>query len=638
MIISENKQDVQISGNFKTSGFKIQASSKAFDILSSNIYTHKVRAVVREISCNAVDSHKAAGTTAPIKVHLPTTLEPHFAVRDYGTGLSDEDVREIFTTYFCSTKTSSNDFVGALGLGSKSPFCLVDSFTVTSFYNGAKSLYSCYRDENGEPQVALLTIEDTDEFNGVEVSLSVENNLIQEFADEAAYVYQYFDQMPNINKQSVVDHIHEYRNKIVLDTEDVCVMNWGGWHSVKAVMGGVAYDIPDSLENHNFTGYLKFKMGEISFDAGRESLSLDEKTVNAIKAKFETVKEKLREAVIDTINSEPTPFLKAKKSMEMTSAPGIKTADLITFELPKTTTSMEYYSKTSSWRRSAVDKGETTTLPLGKNVRYFRHKPRFSTRIKEYLKDTNSGTIVLLTDKQIAETNIDLDVLEDLETEIPKIERVTHSGRSYQKQAGVMFYNGSTSSWKSSTRWDEANDFPNEEKVYVEIHRNEPVESSFKKIELVHSLGITVYGVKKAFMKTKAFKTDNWIELDEYMNKCYKKMVDETVFDADLSDWGHREIRGHLVAARRDGHKFDCETVNNFLDKNDLLSCIKNGNLRRIAATFYWEIKEDKGLDKAMEDVIMKHPMIEFFEVGYGKDRKVGQKVLADYINRKECA
>ena len=637
MIINETKQDVAVCGNFKTSGFKIQASSKAFDILSSNIYTHKVRAVVREISCNAVDSHKAAGTNTPIKVHLPTTLEPHFAVRDYGTGLSDEDVREIFTTYFCSTKTSSNDFVGALGLGSKSPFCLVDSFTVTSFYNGAKSLYSCYRDENGEPQVALLTTEDTDEFNGVEVSLSVENNLIQEFADEAAYVYQYFDQMPNINKQSVVDHIHEYRNKIILDTEDVCVINWGGWHSVKAVMGGVAYDIPDILETYNFTGYLKFKMGEISFDAGRESLSLDEKTINAIKVKFEVVKEKLREAVIDTINSEPTAFLKAKKSMEMTSAPGIKTADLITFELPKTTTSIEYYAKTSSWRRSAVDKGETTALPLGKNVRYFRHKPRFSTRIKEYLKDSNGGTIVLLTDEQIVETQVDLDILEDLETEIPKIERVTRSGRSYQKQAGVMFYNGSTS-WKSSNRWEEATDIPTGEKVYVEIHRNEPVGSSFSKIELAESMGITVYGVKKVFMNSKAFKTGNWIELDEYMNKCYKKMVDETVFDADLSDWGHRDIRDDLVAARRSGHEFDCEIVNNFFDKNDLLSSVKNDNLRKIAAIFNWEIKEDKGLDRAIEDVIMNHPMIEFFEIGYSQNKEKGRKVLADYLNRKECA
>ena len=634
MIINETKQDVAVCGSFKTSGFKIQASSKAFDILSSNIYTHKVRAVIREISCNAVDSHKAAGNPKPIHVHLPTTLEPHFSVRDYGTGLSDEDVREIFTTYFCSTKTSSNDFVGALGLGSKSPFCLVDSFTVTSFYNGAKSLYSCYRDENGEPQVALLTTEDTDEFNGIEVSLSVENNLIGEFADEAVYVYQYFDQMPDVNKRSVIDDINSRRNKIILDTEDVCVENWGGWNSVKAVMGGVAYDIPSSITVPNFTGYMKFKMGEISFDAGRESLSLDEKTINAIKIKAENLNDTLRDAILDSIKNEPTVFTRALKAAGMHNAPGIRTSDLGGFDLPRTTTPMEYYSG-GGWRRS-VDRSETYSLPLHGAVRYFRHKPRFTTRIKEYMK-TSRGTIVLLTDEQIAETKIDVNVLLDLEAEIPKIERVTSSGRSYQKQSGVMSYNGSTS-WKSANRWDEATDLPTGEKVYVEIHRNEPVESSFSKIELAESMGITVYGVKKVFMNSKAFKTGNWIELDEYMNKCYKKMVDETMFDADLSDWNRREIRDDLVAARHSGHEFDCEIVNNFFDKNDLLSSVKNDNLRKIAAIFNWEIKEDKGLDRAMEDVIMNHPMIEFFEIGYNQNKEKGRKVLADYLNRKECA
>jgi len=112
-ILSNDKRDVQINGDFKTSGFKIQASAKAFEILSSNIYTNKVRAVVREYNCNAYDAHVAAGNEQPWDVHLPTRLEPHFSVRDYGTGLSDEQVREIFTTYFHSTKTGSNDFVGA---------------------------------------------------------------------------------------------------------------------------------------------------------------------------------------------------------------------------------------------------------------------------------------------------------------------------------------------------------------------------------------------------------------------------------------------------------------------------------------------------------------------------------------------
>ncbi len=61
-ILSNDKRDVSISNDFKTSEFKIQASAKAFEILSSNIYTNKVRAVIREYNCNAYDAHVAAGT------------------------------------------------------------------------------------------------------------------------------------------------------------------------------------------------------------------------------------------------------------------------------------------------------------------------------------------------------------------------------------------------------------------------------------------------------------------------------------------------------------------------------------------------------------------------------------------------
>ena len=73
-ILSNDKRDVSISNDFKTSGFKIQASAKAFEILSSNIYTHKVRAVIREYNCNAYDAHVDAGNSEPWDVHLPTAL------------------------------------------------------------------------------------------------------------------------------------------------------------------------------------------------------------------------------------------------------------------------------------------------------------------------------------------------------------------------------------------------------------------------------------------------------------------------------------------------------------------------------------------------------------------------------------
>ena len=38
-------------------GFRIEASSKAFEILANNLYKDKILAVVRELSCNAFDAH-----------------------------------------------------------------------------------------------------------------------------------------------------------------------------------------------------------------------------------------------------------------------------------------------------------------------------------------------------------------------------------------------------------------------------------------------------------------------------------------------------------------------------------------------------------------------------------------------------
>ena len=61
--------------------FQMKSSAKAFQILSSGIYERKVEAIVRELSCNAYDSHVAAGKKdVPFKVNLPTGLDPKFSV------------------------------------------------------------------------------------------------------------------------------------------------------------------------------------------------------------------------------------------------------------------------------------------------------------------------------------------------------------------------------------------------------------------------------------------------------------------------------------------------------------------------------------------------------------------------------
>jgi len=101
MIINSTPQNQAIVSNVSEVGeFRIRNSAKAFNILSSGLYANKIRAIIRELSCNATDSHVAAGRAGTaFDVHLPNALEPYFSIRDYGTGLSHDQVTSIYRKY-----------------------------------------------------------------------------------------------------------------------------------------------------------------------------------------------------------------------------------------------------------------------------------------------------------------------------------------------------------------------------------------------------------------------------------------------------------------------------------------------------------------------------------------------------------
>ena len=108
--------------------FKIKASAKAYYVLS-NLYSFPKHAVIRELSTNAYDSHIQSGKgDIPFEVHIPTWHEPFFEIKDYGTGLSPESIKNLYITYFDSDKIHTNELNGCLGLGSKSPFTVSSSF------------------------------------------------------------------------------------------------------------------------------------------------------------------------------------------------------------------------------------------------------------------------------------------------------------------------------------------------------------------------------------------------------------------------------------------------------------------------------------------------------------------------------
>ena len=296
MILNTSPQNEATLSNVGEIGeFRIRNSAKAFNILSSGLYANKIRAVIRELSCNAYDSHVAAGKKdTPFDVHLPNSLEPHFSIRDYGTGLSHEQVTQIYTTYFESTKTASNEFIGALGLGSKSPFSYTDNFTVTAVKDGSKRIYTAFINENGVPSIALMTDNDTDEPNGVEVQFSVNDRYdYDKFYSEAQNVYTHFSLRPVISGCASFEfHDIEYETRDIVP--GVHTFKAQGRKSV-AVMGNISYPIqvPEAdtslaeLRNMLNCGLeIHFAIGELDFQASREGLSYIPQTIAAIKKKL----------------------------------------------------------------------------------------------------------------------------------------------------------------------------------------------------------------------------------------------------------------------------------------------------------------------------------------------------------------
>ena len=174
MIFEKERNDVIVAGAKSVDAFTIKASARAFEILSSNLYSNPLGSMIRELSTNAYDAHVMVGKAQePFHLTLPSVLEPSFKIRDFGPGLSHNDIMNIYTTFFESTKTNSNDMVGCLGLGSKSPFGVADNLTVTSFFQGEKTIYSAFLNADRIPSIALFHKEPTDEPNGVEIEVAI---------------------------------------------------------------------------------------------------------------------------------------------------------------------------------------------------------------------------------------------------------------------------------------------------------------------------------------------------------------------------------------------------------------------------------------------------------------------------------
>lgn len=269
MIIDTETNKTTISSKAIGSKMSVNLNGTSFKFILDNLYTHPHRAIVRELSCNAVDAHVLADNYEPFHIQVPNKFNSVFIIRDFGTGLDDNEIEQYLNTLYSSSKIESNEQIGGFGLGSKSPFSLVQSFFISSYKNG--KVYNCfwYRDSEGIPVLKIQSIKDTEERNGIKYTVTFETKDVQAIAH--ACVTELFGLkikprfFSDINDPSTEFSTFDQSNlSIVEDTETFtfyndpnCVLKnqFGvdcGYHFQRSrflglSVGGVMYPIPSNI-------------------------------------------------------------------------------------------------------------------------------------------------------------------------------------------------------------------------------------------------------------------------------------------------------------------------------------------------------------------------------------------------------
>jgi len=313
--------------------FTIALTAKAIEVLSSQIYKDAHLAILRELGTNAADSHIESGKkNVPFEVTLPSYLAPELIIRDFGTGMAHQKVMTMYRTYFGSDKTNSNEVTGCLGLGSKSPFAYTDSFTVTSWFEGEKSIYTVFKNERGLPAISRIFNENSDEPSGVEVRIAVKKNDFHVFKTKAIQVYHWFNPRPIVNGISDSEWVED---EISYQSEKWQLRKDSYNRKLTIVMGNVAYHVErdDLLPIQaklsdvekiicDCSPILHVGIGDVDIAASRETLKFDgPKTFSSIRALLKNVAKEINEKFQSEIDSCKTFWEACCKLRKLKSTP-----------------------------------------------------------------------------------------------------------------------------------------------------------------------------------------------------------------------------------------------------------------------------------------------------------------------------
>ena len=573
-LVSMQQKTVNTLDPANTEQLKIKVNAKAFTVLMDKMYSNKIRAVIRELSTNAYEAHQLLKKeSTPFLVNLPSHWDNNFSIRDYGPGLSHHDVMNLYTTFFDSTKDNSNEFGGAFGLGSKSPFAYCDNYIVISIHCGKKSTYILAKNDEGIPTCSLMHSEDSDEPTGLEIKIAVNKYDVGHFSTEASFVYRFFKTRPIIKGAT-----------LTIPPEKV-VVKGDGWETVDsydsfAIMGNVAYSLS------NYTGQFKeiinipgmrliFNIGEIEPQPNREGLSFNQNTIKSIEKKLAKIKESVEDLVKKDVEKQNCWWdaviayrpAKAKYAFIKVDYKGRNLDN--TFYPKKIVVEDDPYNPgkkrnvnvdlvfsyqerrygTRVFTTSGINPQEEVVFIVEDKCSYLRQ------RIKKYLEESSNARKAFLIPVDDQKGHVELfGITEDrliLASSLPKPE-INKSTTSNRHKSKVLKFDKKCQSVYAGSYWkDDEVDLENDSGFYIGIYNNKILykdqEISPDKLEsLLNFMSIKddIFGVKKAHLGK--VTSPNMQNLELEIEKFFKTntILMEKLYNGN-SDWN--EIKHHSL-------------------------------------------------------------------------------------------
>lgn len=302
IIETENKTETTAENKYN-----IEVTSKTFRSLFGDLYANPFRSMIREIVANAHDANRQSGYNGPVEISIyKDGVEYYMEIKDHGVGMTYDDMVNIYTTFFKSTKSDNNDSIGGFGIGSKSPLAYADYFIATSVKDGKKNVIMTSKNNDIPSYQVMLKNVDTNDTNGTTIRIPIEANHVGQI--EGVYNQELIGFWPlpkltDLNGKDVSAEAIE-----VIDGLRLIKMKPSHFSGFKMSVGGPNYVISHLPMAFNLVTIMDVPIGDVKVSLSRETVAYDDSLKQTLSRIFKDrmgeidskVKEMTKEEILST--------------------------------------------------------------------------------------------------------------------------------------------------------------------------------------------------------------------------------------------------------------------------------------------------------------------------------------------------